>query len=176
MEENKKLIKALAASLEMEKRGYNFYTKTAKRCKDRIGRMVFSALAEDENRHKDAIEAYYAKAKKKAALPKLSSVMPAHKNIKKRVIFGRLEKDIFKGSARGIDSLKAYEIALKMETAGYDFYKKTFESMSDKNVKGLYKFLLSEEQSHFELISSTQYYLENPTSWFIAEEKPIVEG
>lgn len=180
MKKNEELIKALTTSLEMEKRGYNFYIKTAKRCTNKIGKQVFETLAEDENRHKDAIEAYYAGATKNEKLPTLSTVIPAHKNIRKRLIFGKNEAALFKNKptvvATATDELKAYEMAMKMETVGYDFYKKAFESTSNKNIKGLYKFLLSEEQSHFELLSNTHYYLENPASWFITEEKPVVEG
>ena len=74
------------------------------------------------------------------------------------------------------DELAAYKVAMKMENDGYDFYKKTLESIKDPNVKELYKFLLFEEEKHFELVSNTYEYLKNPASWFAGEERPIVEG
>lgn len=74
------------------------------------------------------------------------------------------------------DGLKAYEIAMKMENEGYAFYKKMFESSTDQDLKDLYKFLLDEEETHYELISSTYKYMKDPQSWFAENEEPIVEG
>jgi rubrerythrin len=102
--------------------------------------------------------------------------MPPHKDIKKRLIFGRRERELMRDISADADELKAYEIAMEMENAGYDFYKKMLASAEDEDVKELYRFLISEEETHFELVSSTHQYLKDPAAWFAKEEKPIVEG
>ncbi len=176
MSEMEELMDALATSIEMEENGRQFYLKAAKKSVNEFGKRVFEALADDETRHIVAIKEYYETLSKKQKTPELSGVMPRHKSIKKRVIFGRRESELLKKVTTEADELKAYKIAMDMENEGYNFYKKTLESITDANAKDLYKFLLSEEESHYELISSTYEYLKNPASWFAKEEKPIVEG
>ena len=113
---------------------------------------------------------------KKNKTPQLCTVMPKHKDIRKRVIFGRREEEMLGNVSADTDELEAYRIAMELENKGYDFYKKTLESVSDPAVKELYKFLLSEEEAHHDLLSSTYEYLKNPAAWFAKDEKPIVEG
>lgn len=175
--ENKILLKeALIKSFEMEKTGFAFYTDTAKRASNKGAAAIFNALAEDENRHIEAIKKYSDSVSKNLNLPEISSAMPQHKDIKERVIFGKNLFKEFGTAAAGADELKAYETAMKLETAGYDFYKKAYDSIDDKNAKGLYKFLIGEEKTHYKLILDTYEYLKNPQDLFFKEEKPIIEG
>jgi rubrerythrin len=176
MDEKSELTKAFTTAIGMEKRGYEFYMKAAKKSTNAFGRKVFEALAEDENRHIEAIQGYCLNIAKKDATPALCTVMPPHKGIKERMIFGRRETEHLKGVKSSTNELKAYEIAMEMENDGYDFYKKALEATQDQNAKELYTFLLGEEKAHFELISDTYEYLKDPAGWFIKAEKPIVEG
>jgi len=174
--ENEKLIEALAASIQMEEEGREFYLKLAKKSTNQLGKKVFEALADDETRHIAAIKGYCENIAKKNKSPQLCAVMPKHKEVRNRIIFGKEESELLKKISLEADELKAYEVAMEMENNGYKFYKKTFESVTDPDVKDLYKFLLSEEEAHFELISSTYEYIKNPEGWFRDQEKPIVEG
>ncbi len=176
MSKNDELKKALATSLEMEERGREFYIKAAKKSTNRLGKRTFEALADDETRHIIAIKEYYEVMTKKNETPQLRAVMPRHKSIKERLIFGKRESELLKKIKPEADEIKAYKIAMEMENEGYSFYKKTLESVEDPSAKELYKFLISEEEFHFELVSNTYEYLKDPASWFAREEKPIVEG
>jgi len=176
MDKNSELTKAFTAAIGMEKRGYEFYIKSAKKSKTEFERKVFEALAEDENRHIDAINGYCINIAKRNETPELCTVMPSHEAITKKVIFGRREADLLKGIKTPVDEFKAYETALKMENDGYDFYTKALEATQDHNARELYEFLRGEEKSHYEIIANTYEYLRDPQGWFIKEEKPIVEG
>lgn len=176
MSKNRELLEALETSIEMEESGREFYLKAAKESASEYGKRVFEALADDETRHISAIKGYYENLAKKDETPKLCVVMPRHKTITERIIFGKREAELLKKVSPEADELKAYEIAMEMENEGYNFYKNTLKSISDTNAKELYEFLLSEEESHYELISSTYEYLKNPSGWFAKEEKPILEG
>ena len=87
------LLRALETSLDMENKGYDFYMKVAGRSKNGLVRKLFKALAEDENRHKKAIVEYCVALAKKEKAPGLCAVMPAHKDIRERVIFGTSEAE-----------------------------------------------------------------------------------
>lgn len=175
-DKEKELLDALTTSIEMEEHGREFYIKAVKKSTNEFARRVFEALTDDETRHIVAIKDFCKIMAKKKETPQLCIVMPRHKNIKERVIFGKRESELLKKVSHKTDELKAYEIAMEMENDGYNFYKKTLNSVADPNAKELYKFLLSEEEAHFELLSNTYEYLKNPAAWFAKEEKPIVEG
>ncbi|MBL7068527.1 MAG: ferritin family protein [Candidatus Omnitrophica bacterium] len=170
------LISAFDTSIKMEEEGRAFYIKAAGRSKNEFGKRVFEALADDETRHIAAIKKFCEVMAKKDETPELCVAMPRHKKINDRLIFGKSKHELLKRVKPSADELKAYEIAMGMENDGYDFYKKIEEGTKDPNAKELYKFLLSEEEAHFDLISSTYEYLKDPKSWFAKEEKPIVEG
>jgi rubrerythrin len=176
MDKKEELMEALAASIEMEEAGREFYLKAAKECKNELGKRVFDALADDETRHIAAIKQYCEVIAKKNKTPQLCLAMPLHKGIKERLVFGKRESELLKDAAVNADDLKAYEVAVDMENAGYDFYKKALEAAANPDIKDLYKFLISEEETHFELVSSTYEYLKDPAAWFAEHEKPIVEG
>ncbi len=176
MEKKEELMKAFADSIEMEEDGRKFYLAAAKECKIELGKRVFEALADDETRHIVAIKGYCEVISKKSKTPQLCQVMPRHKAIQERLIFGKRESEVLKNTIIDANELKAYEIAMKMENEGYDFYKKALDNSPDGEIKELYKFLMSEEEAHYELISSTYEYLKDPASWFADQEKPIVEG
>jgi len=175
MDKKDELINAFNTSIKMEEEGRAFYIKVAGKSKNEYGKRVFEALADDETRHIAAIKQFCDTMSKNDKTPELYAAMPRHKNIKERLIFGKDKSELLKSVRPDADELKAYEIAMGMENDGYNFYKKTLEETKDPNARELYKFLLSEEEAHFELISSTYEYLKDPKSWFVKEERPIVE-
>jgi len=172
---DKELAEALETSIEMEEEGRRFYLEAAKKLTNEFGKKVFEALADDETRHIAAIRKYcVVVAKKKSA--KLCNVMPMHKGIAERILFGQNDAEILKKMPAEADDLKAYEIALDMENKGYAFYKKVLEGAKAEEAKELYRFLLLEEEAHQEMISNAYEYLKDPAAWFAKEEEPIVEG
>jgi len=176
MSEDKILIDALATSLKMEEEGYKFYIGAKEKSVDKYGKNIFQALAEDEKRHIDAIRKYSNSFIKSKKTPALTTVMPEHQSINKRVIFGKSSKEMLKDISSNTDQIKAYEIGMKMETDGYNFYKKAEQSVKDINARELYKFLMSEEKLHYKLIADTYEYIKNPEEVFLRSEKPIIEG
>ena len=176
MYKKKELMDVFATSIKMEEDGRELYLKAAKECKNELGKRVFEALADDETRHIVAIKGYCEHILKNDKTPQLCKVMPRHKSIDERLIFGKRELEMLKNTIVNADELKAYEIAMKMENEGYAFYKNAHENATDPDIKELYEFLLTEEESHFEMISSTLEYLKDPAAWFASQEKPMVEG
>jgi len=167
--QNIELIEALKTSLQMEETGRKFYLEVAENSSNDMSKKVFNALAEDELRHAEAI-------KKFAETPDLKSAMPEHQNIEDRLLFGQRAKDRMKEINTSDDELKAYETAMKLETDGYNFYKKYYENLSDANARELFNFLLTEESTHYKILQDTYQYLKNPKDWFSEQEKPIIEG
>ena len=151
MEKKEELMKAFTDSIEMEEEGREFYLQAAKECRNELGKKVFEALADDETRHIVAIKGYCEAISKKNKAPQLCQVMPRHKTIQERLIFGKRESEILKNFIINADDMAA-EVP---ERQAWD---------------------VAEEEAHYELISSTYKYLKDPASWFAEHEKPIVEG
>jgi len=62
---------ALDTSFDMEKQGYDFYIKASNKAKSAAAKKIFQALAEDENRHIDAIKKYSENLAGDLAMPKI---------------------------------------------------------------------------------------------------------
>ncbi|NQT46970.1 MAG: ferritin family protein [Candidatus Omnitrophica bacterium] len=176
MGNDKKSIEVLSISLEMEKKGYDFYMKAANKSTNELGKKTFAALAEDEKRHAEAIEKYQESISGGKASPQLKTAVASHKNIKERLLFGKSEAERLKDLSVDADELKAYDVAMQLEKDGRDYYKKALESLEDEKVKDLYKFLISEEEAHFDIIFRTAEYLKDPGGWFAKEEGHFFEG
>ena len=176
MDNIQSLKTALMASIQLEEESREFYLKAAKKSKNLYGKKVFEALADDETRHIVVMKEYCEITAKKKSAPKLCAVVPQHKDIAKRILLSETESEQLANVAVGADELKAYEIAMKMENKGYALYKESADKATDPDVNELYRFLMGEEEAHYDLLSNAYEYLKNPASWFTKEEKPIVEG
>ena len=82
-----------------------------------------------------------------------------------------------KEKTRGEADLKnAYEVALELEKASYELYRKLAGQTPDSQAKQFFEFLMGEENTHYELLSETLEYLDRPGDWYREKERWIVEG
>ncbi len=170
------LAKAAKTAIGMEEEGYSIYINAAKKSKNPLGSATLRAIAEKELLHKKAIENFYS------AL----TGMPAERlsftedrlwssRIKTEVLAG-IKSSLDKLSDSDQDLLKAYEISMRMEKEGYDFYNKIASGTDNEDAKKLFSFLAKEENMHYEILQDTHLYLSDPSEWFHKEEKWLVEG
>jgi rubrerythrin len=86
-------------------------------------------------------------------------------------------KDHMMQRAEAIQSeMDAVKIALDMEKAGFDFYKKAAANAPTPEEKKLFERLTIEENDHFSILNETYTFLENTGQWFMYEERGILEG
>ena len=166
---------ALAAAIEMEEKGYNFFKDSAKKSKDNMAREVFDFLAGEELKHIGAIKQFH-----KNFLAGKSSDMKVLIDGMKRpqgaspidALFAGLDKT---APTSGSD-LDVYRFALDFERRGELFYRQAETDAVDPGAKKLYGFLIGEERSHFKIVESCLLYFENPEEFFHQREKWHVEG
>ncbi len=166
---------ALAASLEMEKEGYDFYLKTAEKSIDKMTKDVFSFLAAEELKHIESIKKFYEAevSGEKVDFERMIGdidIKQAHEAIAK--LFEGLDEK----APTDKKDLDAYKFARDFELNGEKFYRKAAEESSDENVKRLFEFLVEEERRHFKMIDDSLSYLENPEEWFHRLEGWHTEG
>ncbi|MEE9552848.1 MAG: ferritin family protein [candidate division Zixibacteria bacterium] len=165
----------LSAAMEMEKKGYDFFNKSAGEAGDKMAKEVFDFLATEELNHIKAIE----KFNDEFLSGRPGDVDSAIKDIKA----GRAKEAIetlFQGLAdskpvKGSE-LDVYKFAMDFERKGQEFYKKAADGATDPNAKKLFEFLVGEERKHFKIVEACLAYFDNPEDFFREREGWHLEG
>jgi len=160
---------ALSAAIEMEKKGYDFFQKTADKTGKSPAGEVFDFLAAEELNHIKAIESFnreYLAGGKVSA----ERTIEALKAGKPKKAIEQLFKDLTESTPVGGGDLDAYKFAMDFERKGEAFYRKAEASASDPNAKKLFGFLVGEERKHFKIVEACLAYFDNPEEFFHQRE------
>ncbi len=168
--------KLLEDALSMEEKGYDLYTGIAKKSENDITGKTFNFLAEQEKLHIDKIKSFYKELKdsKKFSEPGLSG--SAEKRGRESTIFLKTIKELNDKIKPSDDEKKACEFAMEIEKKGYKYYQDMAEKTKDENLLIFLRFLMEEESTHYELISSLYTYLTDSHNWFMYEEGSFPQG
>ncbi len=166
---------ALSAAIEMEKKGYDFFKKSAQDAGDKMAKEVFDFLAVEELNHIKAIEKFNAEFLSRGS----GDVDSAIENIKtgraKQAIETLFQSLADSKPLKGSD-LDVYKFAMDFERKGQDFYKKAADGSTDPNAKKLFEFLVGEEKKHFKIVEACLAYFDNPEDFFRQREGWHLEG
>ena len=161
-------MNALEMAKKMERDAIQFYAEAAKKTKYPAGKKMFLTITEDEKRHLDMISRIV-----KGLQVTAKDVSPM-KNVKS--VFETLKDEMMEKVEATNDELEAFKIAMKMEQEGVEFYKKTLARATKQKEKALLEKLIKEEQQHYAIFSNSYQFLANTGSWFLWEERAIVDG
>ena len=168
-------LKALKLAIEMELKIRKFYISHAKKMKNDIAKKTFIFLANEELKHIDAIKAFN-KAVHKGKETIIEDETKEEAIDKGRGFFAESIRLIANQIKASDDEIKIYELGLKTEKKGYDFYKHVAQQAEHPNVKKLFEFLMKEENAHYALLSNALDYLKQPENWFQDQESWFFEG
>lgn len=174
--DNKILIETLHKALEMEKKGYQFYKDTAQKSRNGITRKTFAFLAENEVFHIENIKVFYESLQKKGDLPALALEKVDAARSQGLQIFS---KDLSAWKERinpNFSDKDAYEFAMEFEKEGYAYYEDLLQAADNENLKTLLRFLLAEENKHYDLLMKAYAYLTDTQNWFMYEEESFPQG
>jgi len=174
----KNKIEALKIAYQTELDGYDFYQKSAKNCKNRLGKVIFDSLAKEEHGHINMIKKIWDSLEKDENWPDLPKPGKGEKlmPVEFDSIFKEAEKEMDKNAEADADDIKAIKFAMDLESKGYEFYKKHEEDSDNELEKQFYAKLSAEESNHYKVLEDTFEYLSNPSEWFSKRERPIFEG
>jgi rubrerythrin len=172
---NVSVKEALAAAIEMEKKGYNFFSDTARKADEELAKEVFNFLAAEELNHIKAIEKFNQEFLSGVNIDADELIAEMEENKPRKTI-----NELFKNLSgtvplEGTD-LDAYKFAMDFERIGGEFYKKAEAETDDPGAKKLFGFLVGEEQKHFKIVESCLLYFENPEEFFHQRESWHMEG
>jgi len=161
------LKKALEIALDFEQKGYDVYKRVAGKAKNPIVAKTFKYLAEQELNHIEEIKGYIAEEEIELKGDKLEGV---------KKFFSMTVEEFKEKTELSDDDLKAHETALELEQKSYDFYKEQYEQTGKEELKRFFKFLMEQENAHYELIQKAHNYIKDPEGFYVDEEKWIFEG
>ncbi|OGC11123.1 hypothetical protein A3K48_01135 [candidate division WOR-1 bacterium RIFOXYA12_FULL_52_29] len=173
------LIADVKLSIELEKKGYDFYTQTAKKTNNPLAASTLSSLADRELVHLARIKEFYQNLTGEKILAsdwlKGVEIYPTKADLLK-VIVEKLKKGLDRKFETQKDLNDAYLIAEGLEKDSFTLYDKIAAESTDQTAKKFYSALAQEEKEHFTILDETMKYLNDPAEWFKEQEHWIVEG
>lgn len=159
---------ALEMAMKMETDAISFYTEAARKTVHPIGKKMFMAITDDEKQHLAMI----------SQILKGLDITPADVTPLKKVktIFEAMKGDMMRKAEATHDELEAFKMAMKMEKEGVAFYQETLSASKKEKERRLLERLIEEERQHYSIFANTCQFLENTGSWFLWEERGILEG
>lgn len=165
------LKEALQTALDNEEKGHKIYEETSNTTKNPIVAKTFRYLADQELIHIEEIKELIQKLNNGKDIE-----LKGDKLKDTQTFFKTTVKDFKEETQLSDDDLKAHETALSLEQSSYDFYKEQSEKAEKEEVKNFFKFLMVQENAHYELISKAYDYIKDPTGFYTEEEAWMVDG
>ena len=175
----KDLIADTKLAIELEKKGYDFYMKTAAKTSNPLAKSTLTSLADRETEHLNKIIEFYKNltGEQKLASDWLKGVeVPPKKEELLKPILQKLKQSLDKKIETEKDINDAYRVAEGLEKDSYNLYDKVSKENEDEVTKKFYAALAQEEREHYAILEETLEYLNNPGDWFKKEERWIIEG
>lgn len=161
-------MKSIEIALKMETDAVKFYTEASEKVSHPVGKKMFLTIAEDEKNHIKMIE---------EVIKGLDLTIKEANPIKTvKTIFEDMKDKMMERIKAQSDDLEAFRIAMEMEKAGIEFYKKVQKEVNTEKEKKLFERLIFEEEQHHKIFSETYNFLKDTGNWFMWKEFSIVEG
>jgi len=142
-------------SIKMEKDAEELYRKMAENAPVEGIKKVLLMLAEDEVKHRVAIE----QLRQKLDVPEQKGVA-----LDIKTVFDDLKKDE-NITHVSTDAIEDYEKAVEIEKRGMAFYKEKFEEADDPVSKQLFEALMKQETYHLRTCENLLEMVQKPDWW-----------
>jgi len=162
---------ALETALEFEKKGHNIYEETSNKTTNPIVAKTFTYLANQELFHIEEIMEYIQKLDDGHNIELKGDTLADTKKF-----FNSTVKEFQEKTEISDDDLKAHETALELEQNAYNFYKEQLDQDLDEKTEEFLKWLMDQENAHFEYIQKSLEFIKDPTGFYTEEEAWMVDG
>jgi len=154
-------------SIQLEQEGYNYYTESAKKISNSVGKRMLERLARDEKNHIERFtELYEALTSNNIENIDVIEFKPTTFD----VVFNRL-KDQLDGAVdelgvSAVDDAEILEMAIDLENTTRFFYQDAAKSSKDPKIKKFYELLADEEKAHHDALRKALEFLDDPSLFF----------
>lgn len=156
---------ALRVAIEFEHNGEAFYRQLIDKVTDPFAKRILGFLAEEEVEHVRKIEAFNDHL---LGNGEFSFEQECSLDLTDRIqaLVEQRMKDAEKNVEPLADDIDIYDIALTLEQRSYELYERALGETDDERVETFFRFMLSEEQQHYDLLANSKKYLTDPAYYF----------
>jgi len=159
----------LNTAIQFERDGFDFYTGAATKAVSDLAKAVFESLAQDELRHIGFLKTLSAG---EATVRSESQALAE----RLRPIFKAASEAVREAAEVAVDDVEALNLGVERENAAVRAYTDAAQAAEPGEFRHLCEVLVGVEQGHRQLLENVIEYLEHPDSFFLREERWIVEG
>jgi len=168
-------LKMLNTALEMEEKGIAFYEEALSKCKNEVGREIYTMLRDDEKVHIERIMKIYSSMEEGIDwIDAWKDQQLSHGDLKE--LFVDLTKRHGKDFTADAGDIDALGVGVDFELTAVDFYLKHLDKASDPKELEFLELMVKEERSHFKILDDMRFYLTDPAAWFMEMEKSGLDG
>ena len=157
----------LQIAIQLEEKGYKYYSESAGRITNSVGKRMLERLANDEKNHIQRFtEMYNALTNNNIESITLEKVEPTTFDD----IFNRLKEQL-EGAIEdlqetGVDDVEIIQMAIDLENHADLFYAEAAKKATDPKLKEFLELLSQEEKAHYAVLVKSRQYLEDPSLFF----------
>ena len=159
----------LNTAIQFERDGFDFYTEAAKSAGSDLARGVFESLAQDELRHISYLRSLSAG---EATVQSENDDLAA----RLRPVFKEAGEVVAQAAETAEGDIAALNLGIEREDTAVRAYSEGAADADSDEFRVLCELLVGVEKTHRQLLENVVEYLGNPDSFFLREERWIVEG
>jgi rubrerythrin len=169
--------------MSLERDGYRFYTQVAGQASSKRGKEMFLDLAMQEVDHLRILLAEYRALESgegwipyEEALGRDLSIDPDHPDLPGEEPPDPLPVFTPDREVSLEGDIAALEYGLETEEITRELYQQGLESTDDPAAVEAYRFLVHQEEKHYQLLQDTRDYLTENQTWWDDEQYPFFTG
>ena len=153
---------AIKTAIQMEKDGYDFYSKAAAQTNSEMGRTIFESLASDEQRHLYVFQKMF---EEKVSTSEWDDLVNSSKKYTKIPVF---PTDLKGASGMDVDSseIDALRFAMDSEKEAIDYYNEIKGNLDDEELINIINEIIEQEKNHFSLLENEFHHINSTGYWF----------
>lgn len=157
----------LAAGVQIEDYGNEFYTRMSERIRDKEGKIILQSLAQDEKQHRAWLERQIDRIFPGCQAEKIEPD-PAY-SIDPSRLFA-----LPQGSLSPQDEISGVEMAIEVEKRSARLYDDVAGMTKDPELRAVMQRLARWERGHQKILENNLHYLKRGGSWY--GYTPILDG
>jgi rubrerythrin len=167
-------LEGLKTALQMEIDGKEFYLKSSKASKNKLGKELLEKLAAEEDIHREIFKNIYNTIKSKKGWPDIKFTGDGGRNL--RTVFAVALEEMDKSVNSMPEEMDAIKTGMNMENKTFDYYNGRAKQATFDAEKQLYSSLSLQESEHYRILLDYYEFLKDPASWFVKTEHTSVDG
>jgi rubrerythrin len=172
--EQTEIVEALKYAIQMELDGKKFYTLSVRESTNKIGKELFTWLADQEDSHRKRFEEIYELIAQEKGWP-VTTVKP-HRIPVFRTLFAEAIRNAGTSFKTQKSEFIAAEKAIEMEIKSRNYYAERAGTATSEVEKNFFNDLSAEEQGHYLALIDYKEYMADPEGWLTRTEHHSLDG